>query len=150
MLRKFFERTTLGTALSKYAQFPGKLHMTAANHVLRNLRGTFNKGILLTCGLQQAHCSQTYSGVGWTQIGQVIPIPADLIPVSSSCLMEAPAGILDARTPSLFLLPKPNTWANPTVMVIQHLGKKSTQTHRDKSDVLRHIIKNVSKRLGRE
>jgi hypothetical protein len=30
-------------------------------------------------------------------------------------------------------------------MVIQHLGKKSIQTHRDKSDVLRHIIKNVSK-----
>ena len=34
-------------------------------------------------------------------------------------------------------------------MVIQHLGKKSIQTNRDKSDVLRHIIKNVSKRLFR-
>ena len=35
--------------------------------------------------------------------------------------------------------------ANPTVMVIQYLGKKSIQTNIDKSDVLRHIIKNVSK-----
>jgi hypothetical protein len=34
-------------------------------------------------------------------------------------------------------------------MVIQHLGKKSIQTNRDKSDVLRHIIKNVSERLFR-
>jgi hypothetical protein len=39
--------------------------------------------------------------------------------------------------------------ANPTVMVIQHLGKKSIQTHRDIADVLRHIIKNVSERLFR-
>jgi hypothetical protein len=39
--------------------------------------------------------------------------------------------------------------ANPTVMVIQLLGKKSIQTHRDISDVLRHIIKNVSERLVR-
>ena len=39
--------------------------------------------------------------------------------------------------------------ANPTVTVIQHLGKKAIQTHRDSSDVLRHIIKNVSKRLVR-
>ena len=30
-------------------------------------------------------------------------------------------------------------------MVIQYLGKKSIQTNIDKSDVLRHIIKNVSK-----
>ena len=37
--------------------------------------------------------------------------------------------------------------ANPTVMVIQHLGKNSIQTNRDKLDVLRHIIKNVSERL---
>ena len=36
---------------------------------------------------------------------------------------------------------------NPTVMVIQHLGKKSIQTIRDNADVLRHIIKNVSSRL---
>jgi hypothetical protein len=34
-------------------------------------------------------------------------------------------------------------------MVIQHLGKKSIQTHRDIADVLRHIIKNVSERLFR-
>jgi hypothetical protein len=34
-------------------------------------------------------------------------------------------------------------------MVIQHLGKKSIQTNRDIPDVLRHIIKNVSKRLFR-
>ncbi len=34
-------------------------------------------------------------------------------------------------------------------MVIQHLGKNPIQTNRDKSDVLRHIIKNVSKRLFR-
>jgi hypothetical protein len=40
--------------------------------------------------------------------------------------------------------------ANPTVMVIQHLGKKSIQSHRDIPDVLRHIIKNVSKRLNAE
>ena len=39
--------------------------------------------------------------------------------------------------------------ANPTVRGIQQLGKNSIQTHRDKSDVLRHIIKNVSKRLIR-
>jgi hypothetical protein len=39
--------------------------------------------------------------------------------------------------------------ANPTVMVIQHLGEKSIQTNRDSSDVLRHIIKNVSERLVR-
>jgi hypothetical protein len=39
--------------------------------------------------------------------------------------------------------------ANHTVMVIQHLGKKSIQTHRDIADVLRHIIKNVSERLFR-
>ena len=39
--------------------------------------------------------------------------------------------------------------ANPTVRGIQQLGKKSIQTNRDKSDVLRHIIKNVSKRLVR-
>ena len=39
--------------------------------------------------------------------------------------------------------------ANPTVMVIQLLGKKSIQTNRDIPDVLRHIIKNVSKRLFR-
>ncbi len=32
-------------------------------------------------------------------------------------------------------------------MVIQHLGKKSIQTHRDIESVLRHIIKNVSERL---
>jgi hypothetical protein len=37
--------------------------------------------------------------------------------------------------------------ANPTVTVIQHLGKKSIQTNRDSADVLRHIIKNVSSRL---
>jgi hypothetical protein len=37
--------------------------------------------------------------------------------------------------------------ANP--MVIQHLGEKSIQTHRDIADVLRHIIKNVSERLFR-
>ncbi len=36
---------------------------------------------------------------------------------------------------------------NPTVTVIQHLGKKSIQTNRDSADVLRHIIKNVSSRL---
>jgi hypothetical protein len=39
--------------------------------------------------------------------------------------------------------------ANPTVMVIHHLGEKSIQTNRDSSDVLRHIIKNVSERLVR-
>ena len=33
--------------------------------------------------------------------------------------------------------------ANPTVMVIQLLGKKSIQAIRDNADVLRHIIKNV-------
>jgi hypothetical protein len=33
------------------------------------------------------------------------------------------------------------------VRVIHQLGKNSIQTHRDKLDVLRHIIKNVSKRL---
>ena len=38
---------------------------------------------------------------------------------------------------------------NPTVMVIQQLGKKSIQTHRGSSDVLRYIIKNVSNRLVR-
>jgi hypothetical protein len=38
---------------------------------------------------------------------------------------------------------------NPTVMVIQHSGKKSIQTNRDSSEILRHIIKNVSKRLVR-
>jgi hypothetical protein len=37
--------------------------------------------------------------------------------------------------------------ANPTVTVIQHLGKKSIQTIRDNVDVLRHIIENVSSRL---
>jgi hypothetical protein len=37
--------------------------------------------------------------------------------------------------------------ANPTVMVIQILGKKSIQTHRDIVNVPRHIIKNVSKRV---
>jgi hypothetical protein len=37
------------------------------------------------------------------------------------------------------------TRVNPTVMKIQQLGKKSIQTHRDKLDVLRHIMKNVSK-----
>ena len=37
--------------------------------------------------------------------------------------------------------------ANPTVMVIQHLGENSIQTNRDKLDVLRHIIKNVSENL---
>ncbi len=36
---------------------------------------------------------------------------------------------------------------NPTVMMIQQLGEKSIQTHRDSADVLRHIIKNVSSRL---
>ena len=41
------------------------------------------------------------------------------------------------------------TLANPTVVVIQHLGKKSIQTNRDIPDGLRHIIKNVSKRLFR-
>ena len=41
-------------------------------------------------------------------------------------------------------------WTNPTVMVIQHLGKKSIQTHGDITDVLRHIIKNVSERLFRK
>jgi len=38
---------------------------------------------------------------------------------------------------------------NPTVMVMQLLGKKSIQTIKDKSDILRHIVKNVSKRLVR-
>ena len=32
--------------LSKYVQFPGKPHMLAAEHVLRYLRGTYNKYIL--------------------------------------------------------------------------------------------------------
>ncbi len=35
--------------------------------------------------------------------------------------------------------------ANPTVMVIQQLGENSIQTIGDSSDVLRHIIKHVSK-----
>ena len=33
------------------------------------------------------------------------------------------------------------------VMVIRKLGKNCIQTNRDKLDVLRHIIKNVSERL---
>jgi hypothetical protein len=37
--------------------------------------------------------------------------------------------------------------ANPTVRGIQQLRKNSIQTIRDISDVLRHIIKNVSERL---
>ncbi len=45
-------------------------------------------------------------------------------------------------------VPRP-TQANPTVMVIQHLGEKSIKTNRDIPDVLRHIIKNISKRLFR-
>ncbi len=39
--------------------------------------------------------------------------------------------------------------ANPTVRGIQQLSKNSIQTIRDISDVLRHIIKNVSERLVR-
>jgi hypothetical protein len=41
------------------------------------------------------------------------------------------------------------TLANPTVRGIQQLRKNSIQTIRDISDVLRHIIKNVSERLVR-
>ena len=40
-------------------------------------------------------------------------------------------------------------WANPTGRGIQQLRKNSIQTIRDISDVLRHIIKNVSERLIR-
>jgi hypothetical protein len=36
---------------------------------------------------------------------------------------------------------------NPTVRGIQQLRENSVQTNRDKLDVLRHIIKNVSERL---
>jgi hypothetical protein len=54
------------------------------------------------------------------------------------------------RFPHVILLPLLVKFpSNPTVMVrvIHQLGKNSIQTHRDKLDVLRHIIKNVSKRL---
>jgi hypothetical protein len=56
--------------------------------------------------------------------------------------------LLRARDQILSGIPESDhVGADPTVMVIQLLGKKSIQTHRDNADVLRHIIKNVSSRL---
>jgi hypothetical protein len=48
-------RTDLAFAyseLSNYVQFPGKLHMTVTEHVLRYLRGTYDKGILFSRGVK--------------------------------------------------------------------------------------------------
>ena len=54
--------------LSKYVQFPGKPHMLAAEHVLRYLRGTYNKYILYSRDVPR-----TLRNVLWTR-GRLIPI----------------------------------------------------------------------------
>ena len=89
--------------LNKYVQFPGKLHiMAAADHVLRYLRGTYEKGILFSRGIKQVNILW---GSGSMLIGTVTPIHADLIPVLSSCLMaDQSAGSHVDSISSLFRL----------------------------------------------
>ena len=51
--------------LSKYVQFPGKLHMAAAEHVLRYLRGTYAKGIIFTRGAKRANLLWGWVDADW-------------------------------------------------------------------------------------
>ena len=51
--------------LSKYVQSPGKLHMAAADHVLRYLRGTYEKGILFTRGIKHANLLWGWVDADW-------------------------------------------------------------------------------------
>jgi len=51
--------------LSKYVQFPGKLHMAAADHVLRYLGGTYEKGILFSRGIKQANLLWGWVDADW-------------------------------------------------------------------------------------
>jgi hypothetical protein len=71
------------------------------------------------------------------------PLSKDLLVTSLAVDSVCVSLSFSSRTTS----EKRSQWANPTVTVIQHLGKKSIQTIRDNADVLRHIIKNVSSRL---
>jgi hypothetical protein len=51
--------------LNKYVQFPGKLHMAAAEHVLRYLRGTYDKGILFSRGVKNANLLWGWVDADW-------------------------------------------------------------------------------------
>ena len=63
--------------LSKYVQFPGKSHMLAAKHVLRHLRGTYNKYIKFSiAGMFLARSAMSCGG-RLTLIGPVTPTRAD-------------------------------------------------------------------------
>jgi hypothetical protein len=61
-------RTDLAFAyseLSKYVQFPGKLNMTAADHVLRYLHDTYEKGILFSRGVKHANLLWGWVDADW-------------------------------------------------------------------------------------
>ena len=51
--------------LNKYVQFPVKLHMSAAEHVLRYLRGTYEKGILFSRGVKHANLLWGWVDTDW-------------------------------------------------------------------------------------
>ena len=51
--------------LSKYVQFPGKLHMAAADHVLRYLRDTYEKGILFSRGAKHVNLLWGWVDADW-------------------------------------------------------------------------------------
>ena len=46
-------------------QFPGKLHMAAADHVLRYLRGTYEKGILFSRGAKHTNLLWGWVDADW-------------------------------------------------------------------------------------
>jgi hypothetical protein len=99
----------------------------------------------------------TTQGVGWAseEASDVVAPPLNLVLYMNLRIFVYTSNVLIASfeymdlTWSTFQLCRWITvpMANPTVTVIQHLGKKSIQTNRDSADVLRHIIKNVSSRL---
>ena len=51
--------------LSKYVQFPDKLHMTDADHVLRYLHGRYEKGILFSRGIKHANLLWGWVDADW-------------------------------------------------------------------------------------
>ena len=51
--------------LSKYVQFPGKLHMTTSEHMLRYLRGTYELGILFSRGVKNANLLWGWVDADW-------------------------------------------------------------------------------------
>ena len=52
--------------LSKYVQFPGKLHTSSAEHVFRYLRGTYEKDILFSRGVTNTNLLWGWVDADWT------------------------------------------------------------------------------------